>query len=378
MTAPASRTVGVGVLGAHRWAEVAHLPGYAACERAHLAAICDLDLGRARAMAERFGIPHVYADHRELLADPAVELVDVCTPTHTHLQLSSDAIAAGKHVLSEKPLADAAGDAFAAAAAAQRAGVRTKLGFTFRYSPAMRRLRAWIADGTLGEIFHIHGFEQNSQFLDPDVPLRQISPHASRDTLIPSSVVGYGSHLVDLMRWCGGEFAAVCASMHNFIPERVVRGEPGRPRLAIDDGTVAGVELATGAQGLLQTSFVAVGNYPGVELRVYGSRGAAIARLIAERGVAETLAFATAGDVDFRYLPPEPATFPAGTDLATPWPELYYRNLVRHFVDEIADGTAPDCTFYDGAKSQEIVDALVRSHRERRWVTLAEQAAAGS
>jgi predicted dehydrogenase len=371
-----ARAIGVGVLGAHHWAEVAHLPGYAAYARAKLVAICDIDVERAKRMAERFHIPNVYADHRDLLGDPAVAMVDVCTPTHTHLQLSLDSIAAGKHVLSEKPLADLASDAFAAAAAAERRGVRTKLGFTFRYSPAMRRLRAWIADGTLGEIFHVHGFEQNSQFLDPDFPLRQVAPGAARDTLIPASVVGYGSHLVDLMRWCGGEFSAVCASMHNFIPERVVRGEPGRQRITIEDGTVGLVEFASGAQGLLQTSFVAVGNYPGVELRVYGSRGAAVARLIAERGVAETLSFASADDVDFRALPPEPATFPPGTGLATPWPELYYRNLVRHFVDEIADDTEPDCTFYDGAKSQEIVNALVRAHRERRWVTIAEMAAA--
>ena len=369
-------TVGVGVIGAHRWAEVAHLPGYAACSGAKLAAICDIDIERAKRMAERFAIPNAYADHRELLNDAAVDLVDVCTPTHTHLQLSRAAIAAGKHVLSEKPLADEARDAFEAAAVAERRGVRTKLGFTFRYSPAIRRLRGWIADGTLGDIFHIHGFEQNSQFLDPDVPLRQIAPDAPRDTLIASSIVGYGSHLVDLMRWCGGEFSAVAASMHNFIPERVVRGTPGRRRITIDDGTVGIVEFASGAQGLLQTSFVAVGNYPGVEMRVYGSRGAGIARLIAERGVAETLWFASADDVDFRQVAAEPASFPSGTDLATPWPELYYRNLVRHFIDEIADDTAPECTFYDGAKSQEIVNALVLAHRERRWVALAELAAA--
>jgi len=371
-----SRAVGVGVLGAHRWAEEAHLPGYAAYDRAKLVAICDIDVERARRLAQRFGIPNVYANHHDLLLDPAVEMVDVCTPTHTHLRLSCDAIAAGKHVLSEKPLAEAASDAFAAAAAAERRGVRTKLGFTFRYSPAMRQLRARIADGTLGEIFHIHGFEQNSQFLDPDVPLRQVAPGAARGTLIPASVVGYGSHLVDLMRWCGGEFSAVCASMRNFIPERVVRGQPGRQQIAIDDATVGLVEFASGAHGVLQTSFVAVGNYPGVEVRVYGSRGAAIARLIAERGVAETLAIAYADDVDFRPVLLDPRTFPPGTDVATPWPELYYRNLVRYFIDEIGDDTIADCTFYDGAKSQEVVDALVRAHRERRWVTLAELAAA--
>ena len=234
-------------------------------------------------------------------------------------------------------------------------------------------MHEWIADGTLGEIFHIHGFEQNSQFLDPDFPLRQVRADAPRDALIPSSIVGYGSHLVDLMRWCGGEFAAVSGSMHNYVPERVVRGTPGRQRIAIDDGTVAIVEFASGAQGMLQTSYIAVGNYPGVEVRVYGSRGAAVARLISEHGVAETLTLAKADAVEFEVQPPDPATFPPGTDVGTPWPELYYRNLVRHFVDEIVDDAVADCTFYDGAKSQEIVDAIVRSHRERAWVQIPAQ-----
>jgi predicted dehydrogenase len=366
-----SAGLGVGIIGAHAWAEKAHLPGYAANARARLAAICDIDRSRAQAMAERFGIAKVYTDHRDLLADPDVALVDVCTPTHTHLQLSLDAIAAGKHVLSEKPLADRAVDAFAAAAAAQARGVRTKLGFTFRYSPALRRLRTWIVDGTLGEIFHIHGFEQNSQFLDPEFPLRQIAADAPRDRLIPSSIVGYGSHLVDLMRWCGGEFGAVCGTMRNFIPERAVRGAAGRQAIPVEDGTVAIVEYRSGAQGLLQTSYIAVGNYPGVELRVYGSKGAAVARLISERGVAETLTFARADAVEFEPVEPDLTMFPPGTDLGTPWAELYYRNLVRHFVDEIIDDGPPDCTFFDGAKSQEIVNAIVRSHDERAWVSVA-------
>jgi predicted dehydrogenase len=172
------------------------------------------------------------------------------------------------------------------------------------------------------------------------------------------------------MRWCGGEFAAVCGSLHNFIPERVVRGEPRRQRVLVEDGAVGLVEYASGAHGLLQTSYIAVGNYPGVEIRAYGSKGAAVARLITERGIAETLTFARADSVEFEPVELPASAFPPGTDLHTPWPELYYRNLVRHFVDEILDETPPECTFYDGAKSQEIVNAIVRSHDQRGWVTL--------
>ncbi len=362
------KRLGVGVLGAHAWAEKAHLPGYAAYDRAKLVAICDVIPDRARAMAEMFGIKKVYSDARDLINDPDVEMVDVCTPTETHLPLSLAAIEAGKHVLCEKPLAHDAKDAFMAARAADAKGVRTKLGFTFRYSPAIRQIHTWIQDGTLGEIFHVHGLEQNSQFLDPNFPLRQVSSDANWNELIPSSVVGYGSHLLDLVRWCVGEFRSVASSMKNFIPERVVRGFDGLQKIQVEDGTVALAEFASGAHGILQTSYIAIGNYPGVELRVYGSKGAAVARLVEEFGIAETLHFATPDSVEFKKIAIPASALPPGTTLETPWPELYYRNLVRHFVDEILDDTPAECTFFDGAKSQEVVNAIVKAHLERRWV----------
>jgi len=364
--------LGVGVIGANRWAEKAHLPAFAAHPRVDLVAICDVVPERARAMQAQFGAAKVYFDHRELLGDPDIQAVDVCTPTQTHLALSLDAIAAGKHVLCEKPLHTQAGPAFAAAAAAVAKGVRTKLGFTFRYSPAVRQIKRWIADGTLGDLFHIHGFEQNSQFLDPDFPLRQIAPDVPRDRLVPASIIGYGSHLLDLMRWLGGEFHSVAATMRNFVPERQVLGMSGRQRIQVEDATVGLVEFASGAQGLVQSSYIAVGNYPGVEIRVYGSKGAAIARLITEGGIAETLKRASADAVEFKDVTLDAAHLPPGTTLTTPWPELYYRNLIGHFVDEILEGRAEECSFHDGAKSQQIVDAIIAAHAERRWVRLAQ------
>ena len=364
------RKLGVGVIGAHAWAQKAHLPGYAAHPQARLVAICDLVPERAEAMARQFGVERVYTNPQDLINDPDVEMVDVCTPTDTHLPLSLAAIAAGKHVLSEKPLARDAESAFMAARAADEKGVRTKLGFTFRYSPAIRQIHAWINDGTLGEIYHVHGLEQNSQWLDPQVPLRQVPEGADWNALIPSSIVGYGSHLLDLVRWCAGEYKSVASTMKNFVPRRIVRGFEGMQEIAVEDGAVALAEFTSGAHGILQTSYIAIGNYPGVELRVYGSKGAAVARLVTENGIAETLHFATPDDVEFRPVTLPMSAFPPGTDLHTPWPELYYRNLVRHFVDEILNDAPQECTFYDGAKSQEIVDAIVQAHVERRWVDL--------
>ncbi|MBL8702921.1 MAG: Gfo/Idh/MocA family oxidoreductase [Alphaproteobacteria bacterium] len=362
--------LGVGVFGAHTWAEKAHLPGYAADPRVDLVAICDVVPERAQAMARKFGARRVYTDPKALLADGEIRMVDVCTPTDTHLDLALAAIAAGKHVLCEKPIARDARDAFRMARAAEAAKLRTKVGFTFRYSPALRRIRAWIEDGTIGDVFHVHGLEQNSQFLDPMFPLRQVPAGVDFKAKhpIPQSIVGYGSHLVDLMRWMGGEFAAVAATMRNYVPERVVRGYPGMQRINVDDGTVALVEFASGAQGMLQTSIVAVGNYPGIEIRVYGSKAAAVGRLVTERGIAETLHFARADAVEFEPVALPDSDFPPGTSLRTEWRELYYRNLIRLWVSELLDDRPPEGDFRDGARSQEIVDACVLAHVERRWV----------
>ena len=304
-----------------------------------------------------------------MLADPDVEMVDICTPTDTHLPLSLARIAPAS-MCCRRSRSPHGRPCLRGGARGRRAACAPSWALPFAIRPRSGRSSAWIDDGTLGEISHIHGFEQNSQCLDPDFPLRQYSPMRGRDKLIPSSIIGYGSHLVDLMRWLGGEFESVAEHNEKFVPDRVVRGKPDASAIPVEDGTVAIVEYASGAQGILQTSYIAVGNYPGVEIRVYGSKGAAVARLVVEFGVAETLHYATADAVEFRKMNFRPDAPAAGHDLDTPWPELYYRNLVRFFVDEILEDRPQECTFFDGAKSQEIVDAIIAAHFERRWVDL--------
>jgi predicted dehydrogenase len=362
--------LGVGVAGALAWAEKAHLPGYANYDRCRKVAICDIIPERARHLADTFGFERVYDSFDAMLADPDIAMVDICTPTDTHLDLSRAALAAGKHVLCEKPIALEAVDAFGLAREAQARDLRTKVGFTFRYSPALKQIKEWIVDGTLGDIYHVHGFQQNSQWLDPMFPLRQYSEIPEGVDLLPASIVGYGSHLVDLLRWLAGDFKSVSSLMRNYVPERIVRGQEGLKRLPIDDGTVAIIDYQSGAQGVLQTSFIAVGNYPGVEIRIYGSKGAAIGRLVVENGIAETLHFATGSAVEFQKVDLPANAYPPGADVRTPWPQLYYRQLVRDWTDEILDDLPAANTFFDGAKSQEIVNAISLSHRERRWVDL--------
>ena len=370
MTRPAP--LRVGVLGAGAWARFAHLPGWRRDPRVELVAVADPVPERARETADAFAIPHAYADHEALLARDDLDVVDVCTPSATHFALTMAALEAGRHVLCEKPVAYDYRDTRRAAAFARARGLRTKLGFTFRYAPAMRYMKALIDQGFVGTPFIFNGYEQNSQWLDPATPLRQVDHTADQSVIHVSSLEGYGAPIMDLAHhFMGSRFTSVAGLMKNFVPERMVRATGEMMRMNIDDGDIFVGEFASGAIGSIQTSFVTVGNYPGLEARVYGSEGALICRLVEENGVAESLRAATKDAVEFRELEIPAAYYPPGGTRTESWRSLFYANLIRSFVDEVTgavDGN--EGNFDDGADVQELINAVERACRRRVWVSL--------
>jgi len=364
--------VKVGVLGAGAWAEFAHLPGYKRDPRCELVAIADPMVDRAQAFAKKFGIPHVYSSHEELIARDDIDVVDVCTPSATHFELSWAALSAGKHVLCEKPVAYDFMETRRAAELARDMGVKTKLGFTFRYSPAMQYMKELIAGGYVGTPFIFNGYEQNSQWLDPKTPLRQVDHTADQSVIQTSSLEGYGAPIMDLAHlFMGSRFKEVVGTMRNFIPERVVRATGTMMRMNIDDGDIFIGDFESGAFGSIQTSFVTVGNYPGLEARVYGSKAALICRLVEENGICESLKGATADQVEFRELDIPTRFYPPGGSKTESWRSLFYANLISSFISEIlSDGPENEGNFEDGAHVQELINAVELSCRERRWVSI--------
>ena len=364
--------VRVGVLGAGAWAEFAHLPGFKRDARCELVAIADPVRERAEAFAEKFGIPHVYDSHEALIAREDLDLVDVCTPSATHFELSWAALEAGKHVLCEKPVAYDYADTLRAAALAGSKGVKTKLGFTFRYSPAMQYMKELIEQGWVGTPFIFNGYEQNSQWLDPQTPLRQVDHLADQSEIQVSSLEGYGAPIMDIAHlFMGSRFAEVVGTMKNFIPERVVRATGTMMRMNIDDGDIFIGNFGNGGFGSIQTSFVTVGNYPGIEARVYGSKGALICRLVEENGICESLKGATKDQVEFREMDVPARFYPPGGSNQESWRSLFYANLVSSFITEIlAGGEENQGNFVDGAHVQELINAVELSCRERRWVNI--------
>ncbi|MGH7472145.1 MAG: Gfo/Idh/MocA family protein [Longimicrobiales bacterium] len=367
-----TRRLRVGVLGAGAWARFAHLPGYRRDARCELVAIADPVVERAREFAVEFGIPHVYDNHEELIARPDIDLVDVCTPSATHFELAWSSLSAGKHVLCEKPVAYDFRATRRAAQLAHAKGLKTKLGFTFRYSPAMQYMKTLIDEGFVGTPFIFNGYEQNSQWLDPQTPLRQVDHEADQSVIQVSSLEGYGAPILDLAHlFMGSRFREVVGTLKNFIPERMVRATGTMMRMNIDDGDIFIGNFESGAMGSIQTSFVTVGNYPGLEARVYGSKGALICRLVEENGVCESLKAATADQVEFRSVEVPSRFYPPGGSARESWRSLFYANLVNSFISEIlSSGPENEGSFDDGAHVQELINAVELSFRERRWVSL--------
>ncbi|MGI8880748.1 MAG: Gfo/Idh/MocA family protein [Jatrophihabitans sp.] len=360
----------VGVIGTGRWATRSHIPGWQRDPRVEVVALADTNDMALHSAGAEFGIDRLETDFRALTDADDIDVIDVVTGDAVHFPASWAALQAGKHVLCEKPVHHDFGKVIEAADLADKMGVKTKLGFTFRYAPATLYAADLITQGFIGEPYLLNAFEQNSQWLDPQTPLRQLRDGTDPDEIEVSSIEGYGAPVIDIMHWwMDAPLTSVVGTMRNFVPNRVVRETGEMTRVNIDDGDMWIAEFGGGRLASVQSSFVTVGNYPGIEVRIYGSEGAIIVRLVEEFGICQTITVATKDEVEFveREIPQR--YFPVGGNSREPWPFLFYSNLLRDFTDEIVgDSSANQGNFRQGALVQQTINAFEQAHRRRAWV----------
>lgn len=374
----------VAVVGAGRWSGTAHLPGFHRSPLCDLAVICDLDRELAERRAREFDIPEVETDVEKVLSRGDIDVVDIVT-RGDHQELVFATLEAGKHCLVEKPVCHDYRDVWRAQELASSKGLKTKVGLTFRYAPAVMYMFDLIRQGFIGKPFIFNGFEQNSQWLDPDNPMdkriHRTKPvgeapwgtDPSREGITVSSLEGYGAPTIDIGLECvGADLAQVVGILANMVPfRRRTNLDTERERINIDDADMFMAEATNGALFSMQSSYVTVGNYPGIEARIFGSEGAIQVRLVEEFGVIQTIRTAKPDAVEFveREIPRE--YFPPGYREGDPWGAAFYGNLVHNFLQEITDGgPANQGNFAQSARVQEIINAVALSHRERRWVEL--------
>ncbi|AUX93168.1 Gfo/Idh/MocA family protein [Mixta gaviniae] len=282
------KTLNVGLLGsgfmgqahADAWRRAAliypELPA-----RPVLYALADQNQTLAESNAQRFGAGKAYGDWRALIADPQVEVVDITSPNHLHYEMALAAIAAGKHVYCEKPLAVTAQQAIEMTAAAQRQGVKTMVAFNNIKTPAALLAKQLIARGDIGTPVRFRGTFDQGFYNDPDLPW---SWRCSK-TLGGSGALGdLGAHTLSVAQFLMGSVREVTASAQTFFPQRPVpQTDAGYASRVAADAEMRAVEnddqvqclvnFTSGASGVIEASRIAAGRLFGVYWEVSGTEG---------------------------------------------------------------------------------------------------------
>ncbi|MBI1735336.1 MAG: Gfo/Idh/MocA family oxidoreductase [Candidatus Rokubacteria bacterium] len=354
-----ARTVGVIGLGYGR----AHIPGFQA-NGCRVVAVCQRNEAAARTIADRYGVPGVYARWEDLLAEAKPEIVVIATPPHLHEAIAARAFAQGAHVLCEKPVAMTRAEARRMVEAAARAGRVAMTGFNWRFPPAMTRLNAMVREGAVGRVFHVSarwfGGRMADETFTPTWRMdRAIAGHGAMGDM--------GVHLVDLIRWNFGEFRRLVAHAGVAYASRTVPGG-AKPADAEDHATVL-AELESGTEVTLSVSRVARGVNDHT-LEAFGTTGAVAYRLDRDtpRWWAGRL-MAASGAATFA-----PVAVDAGDADGDPM-EIIGRAtiapLVARMLDAIDRGAAAAPSLEDGLRAQAVLDAVADSLARRAWVDVA-------
>lgn len=323
------------------------------------------DPEKTAARAAQFDVPHGLTDLGEALALPGVEAVAIATPPHTHADLVLEAVAAGKHVVCEKPFARDAAEARRMLDAAEAAGVVHLLGTEFRFATGQALATRAVQEGAIGEPRLATFLLQMGGLADPSAE----TPAWWGDADQGGGWLGaYASHVLDHMRIMLGEFEGVSASL-SLLSDRDWSAE---------DTYTIHFRTKTGVDGVLQSSAATFGP-PVFCSRVVGSNGTLWIQgddvLVADRNGERKLPVPD----DLRLGTPEP---PPGELLVTAYDMLHsmgidlppYTRLFEIFRDRIQGRPVPSdpaaATFSDGVAGQAILDAIRRSSREHTWVTL--------
>ena len=339
-----------------------HLPGLALCPDTKLIALCDTNPATLDQARQRTGVAIASTRYEEIVARADVHAVIIATPNFTHPPIALAAIAHGKHVLCEKPLALNATEARAMAAAADRAGVRHMTAFTYRFVPAMRYLRHLVKRGDLGQPWHYRSCRLQDWGTRP-LGWRQVKQLAGTGELGDML-----SHRIDFAHLLVGPMRRLVANTRNLTPAR-----GGLPN-DTDDWVAILAEFRSGATGVLESSKLASGRNESWrsldQVEINGSAGS----FVFITGAWNELQAGKAGGPGLERIP-VPEEFwrwpgsPRDPRAGDPLVSFRY-DQAWEFVDAIRNQRPCDATFHDGARAQAVMDAAVRSAETRAWVEL--------
>ena len=345
--------------------------------------VCGRNADKTAAAAAQFGWQQVATDWRQVVEDPAIDIIDITTPNDTHAAIAIAAAEAGKAVLCEKPLGLNAGECERMVDAVTRAGVVNMVCHNYRRIPAVAQAKRMIERGDLGErIYHYRARYAQEWIMDPEFPLVW---------RLQSEIAGSGAHgdidahIIDLGRYLLGDIKEVCGTMETFIKQRPVLADTGaglaaqageqKGEVTVDDAVSWIGRFQNGALANLEATRFAAGRKNHITFEINGSAGSLCfdfedmnrlkfynnADPADARGFRDILV--TEGDHPFLG-----AWWPAGHIIGY---EHTFVNTFADFVKAVVAGKSVQPTFADGLAVERVLDAVSQSARTRQWVTLA-------
>ncbi len=361
--------IGTGFMGK------AHAFGFASAPRVfdlplkiELHTVADVTPEAAASAARTLGFANATADWRTIIADPEIDLVDITAPNALHKAMALAAIAAGKHVYCEKPLAPLAADARAMAEAAEARGIKTQVGFNYLCNPMLTLARDMIEGGELGEIRGFRGLHAEDYMADAS------GPYGFRhDPAGGGALADIGSHALATAEYLCGPISRVMGDLVTMIPSRP-DGKGGTKAVVVDDIGRAFLRFANGATGSIEANWIATGRKMQHDFEIFGTKGALA---FTQERFNELHFFSTAdarGRQGFRRIEAAPDHAPYGLFCVAAGHQLGFNDLkaieVAGYIRAIA-GLAPEpFNFRAGLRIQTLVETIQTSAREARWLDL--------
>ena len=357
-------TIGVAIIGSGGIALANHLPGFALCPDTRVVALCDSDPAVLERASGSTGITVTSTDYREIIKRDDVHAVVIATPNHLHAPITLAAVAAGKHVLCEKPIAMNLAEATGMVRAAEAAGVRHMTAFTYRFVPAMRYMAHLVKRGDVGRPYHLRA-QRFQDWFDRNLGWRQVKKLAGTGELgdMLSHRIDYGHLLI-------GRIERLVADTRRFIDAR--GGQPSD----LEDWVSILAQFERDTTGVLESTKLATG-------RGEGHHGQDVCEVNGSEG---TLVFSTQRPLELRVgnrrtkdletvpVPKEFLVVPGSPrDPRQGDPLVTFRyDQDFEFIDAIRNRRPCSPSLLDGARAQAVMDAAVQSAEQRRWVEVPE------
>lgn len=365
-------SIGVGLIGTgymgkcHALAWGGVKPVFGDTPDIRRAVLCEVTEDLAGRRAAEFGFTRATADWRALIADPEVDVVSVTTPNHLHAEMAIAALAAGKHVWCEKPMAPRLADAEQMAEAARRSGRVAILGYNYIQSPAIRYVKGLLDAGTIGAVNHLR-IEMDEDFMaDPE------QPHSWRS----EASAGYGAlddfavHPLSLIATLFGRPAQVFGEMSKPYADRPHPG--GRRPVETFDVATALLRLPGGISGTIHVNRCAWGRKGRLTLQIFGARGTIAFDQERFNEVQVYVAEGQPADQGFRNVLMGPAHRPYDRFIVAPGHQMGFNDLkiieCRALLARIAGAPSAAIDFDEGLAIERAVHAIARASREGKWV----------